>query len=494
MRRAALLGVRVAGEIYPDLSYTPEGRIIIEREKAYTDVSYAAHQTRLFLSRGVVEAVDGSHVALRRRVGLHPRRRAQRRRGGGGGPRGDPPPGGASPPSRRRMSAAPLRRVLVANRGEIAVRVIRACRDLGIEAVAVYSDADADALHVELADEAVAIGPAPARKSYLRVEAIVEAALTAGADAVSSGATGSCPRCRLCPGRARRPGCGSWDRRRTSWRWSATRSGRGRPRGRRACRIVPGSGRIADVVAAQAFAEEVGYPVLLKASAGGGGRGIREVAAPDDMRRRSRARRGGGGGVRRRRSVRGEAIERPRHVEVQILGRRHGYVVHLFERECSIQRRHQKLVEESPSPASTTQLRAGCARRAVRWPARSATGTPAPSSSSSTRTATFYFLEVNARIQVEHAVTELVTGVDWSANRCASRPASRSRSSRTTSRCDGHAIEFRINAEDPANGFHAVAGPDRDLRAAGRARRAGGRAVEAGSGCSRSTTRWSPRC
>jgi acetyl-CoA carboxylase, biotin carboxylase subunit len=347
-----------------------------------------------------------------------------------------------------------LGRVLVANRGEIAVRVIRACRDLGIEAVAVHSEADADALHVELADRAVAIGKAPARASYLRVEAIVEAALEAGCDAIHPGYgfLSEDPRLpRACaeagitfvgPPADVMAAVGD----KVTAREAAERAG---------APVVPGSGRLEDAAAAVAVAEEIGFPVLLKASAGGGGRGIRRVddadALPGAFSQASAEAEAafGDGGL-----FVEKCIVRPRHVEVQVLADTHGTVVHLFERECSIQRRKQKLIEEAPAPALAPELRARLCDSAVAL-AREVgyVGAGTCEFLVDTEAGEVYFIEVNARIQVEHGVTELVTGVDLVAEQlriAAGEPLSFAQEDVATR---GVAIEFRVNAEDPANGF-----------------------------------------
>ena len=239
------------------------------------------------------------------------------------------------------MSESPIRRVLIANRGEIAVRIIRACRDLGLEPVAVHSDADAEALHVRLADQAVAIGPAPARQSYLRVDAIVEAAVSASADAVHPGygflaEVPALPRACVEAGlRFVGPPAEVMEAvgDKVTAREAAERAG---------VPVVPGTGRVKDVSVAEAAAEEIGYPVLLKASAGGGGRGIRTVTTREELRKalpqasgEARAAFGDGGMFIEK------CIQQPRHVEVQVMADEHGSVVHLFERECSIQRRKQ---------------------------------------------------------------------------------------------------------------------------------------------------------
>ncbi|UGS35951.1 acetyl-CoA carboxylase biotin carboxylase subunit [Capillimicrobium parvum] len=363
------------------------------------------------------------------------------------------------------MTLPELRRVLVANRGEIAVRVIRACADLGIESVAVYSDADASALHVQLADEARAIGPPPARKSYLRADAIVEAALAANADAVHPGygflaEVPALPRaCAEAGLRFVGPPAHVMELvgDKVAARAAASRAG---------VPIVPGSDRAEDADAAHAFAGEVGYPVMLKASAGGGGRGIRVVAAPDEMRAAF------SGAFAQAEAAFGDGalfveklVERARHVEVQVLADELGSVVHLFERECSIQRHRQKLVEEAPSPGISEQLRQDlCASAVALAHEVGYVNAGTVEFLVDVDAQAFYFLEVNARIQVEHGVTELVTGVDLVAEQlriAAGEPLS---FMQDDVRRYGTAIEFRINAEDPDNGFMPSPGRIEALR------------------------------
>ncbi|MDQ3794404.1 MAG: ATP-grasp domain-containing protein, partial [Actinomycetota bacterium] len=302
--------------------------------------------------------------------------------------------------------------LLIANRGEIAVRIIRACRELGIRSVAVYSEADEGAMHRRLADEAYFIGPAPAPESYLNVERIVEAIEASGADAVH-------------------PGYGF-----LSENAAFARAGRGagavwvgpppeamemmgfKVRAKEIARnadvpTIPGYDGSDD--SEERLAEEaqrIGYPVLVKASAGGGGRGMRAVARPRDFLEAVR------GAKREAKTAFGDDsvflerfIERPRHVEVQIIGDNHGNVVHLYERECSIQRRHQKVIEESPSPALEPELRESMCAAAVRL-AKEAGYRNAGTVEFLLDGEDFYFLEVNARLQVEHPVTEMVTGLD----------------------------------------------------------------------------------
>ena len=352
----------------------------------------------------------------------------------------------------------PFRRVLVANRGEIAVRIIRACRDLGMEAVAVYSDADANAAHVRLADAAVRLGPAPPSESYLRIDAVVAAAVASGAEAVHPGYGFLAERAAF----ARAVEDAGLVYRRTRRRRPSTRSATSSTPGGSRRRVdvpaVPGHPRARRPSIARTrsrrsspTAEGIGFPLLVKAAAGGGGRGMRRVeraaepargaCRPDRARRPSAF---GDGSVYLERE-----ILPARHVEVQLLADAHGTVVALGERDCSLQRRHQKLVEEAPAPG----LSATAATRAARdgHPARRggrACATRRPASSCSTPTARFWFLEVNTRLQVEHGVTELVAGVDIvreqflvAAGRAAGRRRRRGRRTRarrrraTRSRC-----------------------------------------------------------
>ena len=352
------------------------------------------------------------------------------------------------------MSEAPIRRVLIANRGEIAVRIVRACRDLGLESVAVYSDADADALHVRLADQSVAIGPPPARRSYLRTDAIVEAAVSTCADAVHPGygflaEVPALPRaCAEAGLRFVGPPADVMEAvgDKVTAREAAERAG---------VPVVPGTGRLKDVAMAEAAADEIGYPVLLKASGGGGGRGIRMVATPEELRKafsqvssEAQALFGDGGMFIEK------CIRQPRHVEVQVMADEHGSVVHLFERECSIQRRKQKLIEEAPSPSISPAVRQRLCASAV------AVAVEVGYLNAGTveflvdvdRDA-YFFIEVNARIQVEHGVTELVTGIDLVAEQLRVAGGLALSFRQEDVRCDGTALEFRINAEDPTKDF-----------------------------------------
>jgi acetyl/propionyl-CoA carboxylase alpha subunit len=371
--------------------------------------------------------------------------------------------------SLRTDSGPPFRRILIANRGEIAVRIIRTCRDLGVEVVAVYSDADATALHVQLADAAVHLGPSPATESYLRADAIVAAAIATGAEAIHPGygflsERAAFARAVIDAGLAfigPRPDAIDALGDKLAARRQAQAVG---------VPVVPGTfeptpvDRPDQVEAILDVARGIGFPLLVKASAGGGGRGMRRVARAEDLPAALAAGSAealaafGDGAVYLEREVRPA-----RHVEVQLLGDADGAVVALGERDCSIQRRHQKLIEESPAPGLTVDDRRSLHDLAVR--AATAAGLH------NAATAEFlidpdrnpWFLEVNARLQVEHGVTELVTGLDLVAEQlriAAGRPLSdavREAASRAATPAH-HAIEARISAEDPGREFSPAPG------------------------------------
>ena len=346
-----------------------------------------------------------------------------------------------------------LRRVLIANRGEIARRIVRGCRARGLATVAVYSEADRDAPHVKDADQAVAIGPAPARESYLAIDTIIAAARASGADAVHPGYgflsenwrfAEACASAGLTfigpsPAAIRAMGDKSEARRRMA--------AAGVP-------IVPGSqGPVADAAAAERFAAEVGYPVILKAAAGGGGIGMAKVARASDLPAAWAT------ATRRAQAAFGRAdvyveryLERGRHVEVQVFGDATGTVVHMHERECSIQRRHQKLVEESPAPNLDPAIKRGLTEAAVAG-ARAIGYVNAGTLEFLVHDRGFYFLEMNTRLQVEHPVTEQVTGLDLVAAQldvAAGAPLPWTQDAIVQR---GAAIEVRVYAEDPAKSF-----------------------------------------
>jgi acetyl-CoA carboxylase biotin carboxylase subunit len=346
-----------------------------------------------------------------------------------------------------------FRKVLVANRGEIALRVIRACREMGIRTVAVYSEADRESLHVRFADEDVCIGPAQARDSYLNIPRIIAAAEVTGADAIHPGYgflaenaefAEICERSEIVfigpsAEHIRQMGDKATARR--------TMMGVDVP-------TVPGSaGAIEDAESALVTAREIGFPVLIKAAAGGGGKGMRvaqdaDVFAAQLQMAQNEARSAFGDG-----SVYLEKyLARPRHIEVQVLGDRHGTVIHLGERECSLQRRHQKLIEEAPSAALTPDLRERMGEAATRGAQAIGYFSAGTVEFLLDEDGSFYFMEMNTRIQVEHPVTELVTGVDLVKEQIRVAAGERLSIS-ATPELRGHCIECRINAEDPSRNF-----------------------------------------
>ena len=353
----------------------------------------------------------------------------------------------------------PIGKVLIANRGEIALRILRSCRELGISTVAVYSTVDRTALHVQLADEAVCVGEGPSNKSYLNIPNILAAATSRGVDAIHPGYGFLAENDRfaeMCrdhgitfigpsPHAIRSMGDKSTAK--------ATMQAVGVP-------TVPGSeGLLPNTEAAAELAAAMGYPVMIKATAGGGGRGMCLVPSPDQL-------------VKLYKAAQGEAdaafgnpglylekfIDRPRHVEVQVLADRHGNVVHLGERDCSIQRRHQKLLEEAPSPALDPELRRRMGEAAVAA-ARSINYEGAGTVEFLLdRSGGFYFMEMNTRIQVEHPVTEMVTGIDLIAEQLRIAGGEPISVEQKDIQLNGHAIECRINAEDSLHNFRPAPG------------------------------------
>ncbi|HET9314226.1 MAG TPA: acetyl-CoA carboxylase biotin carboxylase subunit [Vicinamibacteria bacterium] len=346
-----------------------------------------------------------------------------------------------------------FKKILVANRGEIAVRVMRACRELGIPSVAVYSEADRKALHVRVADEACAIGPAPSRESYLRVDRVLEAAARTGADAIHPGygfLAENAAFARACEDAGIAfigPTSESIERmgEKTSARRLAVEAG---------VPVVPGTLEPVSGAAIAREAERIGFPLMLKAAAGGGGKGLRLVSGPGEL----------GAAVERAqgeaRSAFGDdrvylerAIVKARHIEIQVLGDHHGNAVHLFERECSIQRRHQKVVEESPSPLLTEDLRARMGALAVALVKRIGYRNAGTLEFLLGEEREPYFLEMNTRIQVEHPVTEMVTGRDLVQLQIRIAQGEPLPFAQEDLQQRGHAIECRIYAEDPDRGF-----------------------------------------
>ncbi|MHB1864421.1 MAG: acetyl-CoA carboxylase biotin carboxylase subunit [Gemmatimonadaceae bacterium] len=351
-----------------------------------------------------------------------------------------------------------FKKVLIANRGEIALRVIRACKELGVETVAVYSEADRESLLVGFADDDVCIGPAPARDSYLRIPRLIAAAEITGADAIHPGYgflaenaefAETCAASNIAfigPTAEQIRVMGD----KAAARKAMTEVG---------VPIIPGTpGPVEDVDEALGFAREIGFPVIIKAAAGGGGKGMRVAKDADDFARsfqlaRSEALSAFGNG-----DVYVEKyLARPRHIEFQILGDRHGHVIHLGERDCSVQRRHQKLIEEAPSPAVTPELRARMGAAAVAG-AKAIDYVGAGTIEMLLDTdGSFYFMEMNTRIQVEHPVTEMLTGVDLVKEQirvAAGEPLSITEMPPLR----GHVIEVRVNAEDPARNFQPSPG------------------------------------
>ncbi len=347
-----------------------------------------------------------------------------------------------------------FQRILVANRGEIAVRIIRACKELGIETVAVYSEVDEDALHLRYADETICIGPGPSLKSYLDIPRIIAAAEIADVDAIHPGYGFLSERsrfaevCKACnitfigPSPETIEAVGNKARARDLARVAGVPT-------------VPGSdGLVPDEEEARKVAAKIGYPVMIKAAAGGGGRGMR--VAHNEMSLLS--------GFAQAKAEAQAAfadssiyierfVERPRHVEIQILADAHGNIVYLGERDCSVQRRHQKLIEESPSPIMTPELRRAMGEAAVRF-ARAGNYVNAGTVEFLVdRHRNFYFMEMNSRIQVEHPVTEIVTGVDLVKEQIRIAAGGELPFRQEDIVVRGHAIEVRVNAEDPANNF-----------------------------------------
>jgi acetyl-CoA carboxylase biotin carboxylase subunit len=346
-----------------------------------------------------------------------------------------------------------FKRVLIANRGEIAVRIIRACREMGIESVAVFSDVDRKALHVRKADYAYHIGPATASESYLNVEKILDVARSSGAEAIHPGygfLSENANFARACGSAGVKfigPSPESMDMMGSKTRARQNMKRAGVP-------FVPGSERGLDLDAMERLAEQIGYPVMLKAAAGGGGKGMRLVSSPAELHSayenaRSEAQRSFGDNE----VYIEKYIANPRHVEMQIFGDEHGNVVYLGERECSVQRRHQKVLEESPSPIVDDDMRRRMGEIAVR------VGKAASYFNAGTveflvdQDRNFYFLEMNTRLQVEHPVTEFVTGLDLvhlQFHVAAGEPLP---FKQEDIRLRGHAIECRIYAEDPDNNY-----------------------------------------
>ena len=347
-----------------------------------------------------------------------------------------------------------IKKVLIANRGEIAVRIIRACREMGIETVAVYSEADKEALHTKLADEAICIGPAPSKDSYLSMENIISATIISGADAIHPGFgflsenskfAELCEQCNITfigPDSKVIASLGNKQVARN------TMMAAGVP-------VIPGSKEpVYDAKTGAELAREIGYPVIIKAALGGGGKGMRTAWTPEEFESAFQT------AQKETEMAFADStmyiehfVENPRHIEFQILADKYGNVIHLGERDCSIQRNHQKLIEESPSPAITEKMRASMNHDAI-LAAKAVNYTNAGTVEFIVDPkGTYYFMEMNTRIQVEHGVTEMVTGTDLIIEQirvAMGEPLSFSQNDVTPK---GHAIECRINAEIPEKNF-----------------------------------------
>jgi acetyl-CoA carboxylase biotin carboxylase subunit len=352
-----------------------------------------------------------------------------------------------------------FRRILIANRGEIAQRIIRACRELGVETVAVYSEADAEALYLRQADETICIGPAAGAQSYLNIPAIISAAEVADVEAIHPGYGFLAENahfaevCHSCKIHFIGPDPKTIE--------SVGHKANAREMALRAnVPVVPGSdGAVEDERTAVKVAEQLGYPVMVKAAAGGGGRGMRIARNEPSLINGFHAARSEAQAAFGDDTVYIEKfVENPRHVEIQILGDQQGNIVHLGERDCSVQRRHQKLIEESPSLSITPKMREEMGAAAVRMAKEAGYHNAGTVEFLVDKHGDFYFIEVNARIQVEHTVTEMVTGIDLIQEQIRLAAGEPLGYTQDDIRWSGHVIECRINAEDPAKDFQPSPG------------------------------------
>lgn len=361
-----------------------------------------------------------------------------------------------------------FRKILIANRGEIAVRIIRACREMGITTVAVYSEADKEALHTQLADEAICIGPAPATESYLNMERILSACIAAKVDAIHPGFgflsenSRFVEMCQKCHITFIGPSAEMMDKMGNKSEARKTMMEAGVP-------VVPGTREpVYDSQTGKKLAKEIGYPVMIKASFGGGGKGMRISYDPEDFEENFK--------VAQLESVRGfgdntmyieKYIQDPRHIEFQILADEYGNVVQLGERDCSIQRHHQKMIEESPSVALTPEFRRRMGEAAIKAAKAVKYKSAGTIEFLLDRDQNFYFIEMNTRIQVEHPVTEMVSGVDLMKEMISIAEGKPLSISQEEIRLNGHAMECRINAEDPDNHFRPCPGVIREVHLPG---------------------------
>ena len=361
-----------------------------------------------------------------------------------------------------------IRKVLIANRGEIAVRIIRACREMGILTVAVYSEADREALHAQLADEAVCIGPAPSKDSYLNMERILSAALVTGADAVHPGFgflsensrfARLCEQCNIV---YIGPPSDVISRLGNKSEARNTMIKAGVP-------VIPGSKEaVYDVKEGAKIAKKIGYPVIIKAALGGGGKGMRVAQNPEEFEQSFQtARKEAGIAFGDETMYIEHFVKHPRHIEFQILADNYGNVIHLGERDCSIQRNHQKMIEESPSMAVSEELRKEMGIAAVKAAKAAHYVNAGTIEFLLEKTGKFYFMEMNTRIQVEHPVTEWVTGLDLVKEQLRIASGEALPFSQEDIHIQGHAIECRINAENPWKNFRPSPGTITDLHLPG---------------------------
>ncbi|HDI3121509.1 acetyl-CoA carboxylase biotin carboxylase subunit [Clostridium botulinum] len=357
-----------------------------------------------------------------------------------------------------------FKKILVANRGEIAVRIIRACREMGIETVAIYSEADKDALHVQLADEAVCIGPPSSKDSYLNMYNIISATVLTGSQAIHPGFgflsenSKFANMCKDCNIVFIGPDSETIDKvgNKSNARDIMIRAG---------VPVIPGSnGVIHNEEEALNIAEEIGYPVVVKASAGGGGRGIRIVHSKENMIKAFNTAKSEAKGAFGDDSMYVEKfIKNPRHIEFQILGDNYGNIIHLGERDCSLQRRNQKVLEEAPSPRMNEELRKRMGDVAIKAAKAVEYKNAGTIEFLLDEDGSFYFMEMNTRIQVEHPITEMVTGVDILKEQIKIAYGEKLNIKQKDIKIQGHAIECRINAEDYKNGFRPCPGKIENL-------------------------------
>lgn len=356
-----------------------------------------------------------------------------------------------------------IKKVLIANRGEIAVRIIRACREMGISTVAVYSEADRDALHTLLADEAICIGPAPSKESYLNMERILSATITMEADAIHPGFgflsenskfAQMCEKCGITFIGPKSDVIARMGNKAEARNTMITAH----------VPVVPGSTEpILDVKKGKKAAADIGYPVMIKAASGGGGRGMRVAMTPEefDVQFQTAQREAEQGFSDPTMYIERFVLE-PRHIEFQILADSYGNVVHLGERDCSVQRRHQKMIEESPSPAISEELRAEMGAAAVKAALAAGYENAGTIEFLVDKNRDFFFIEMNTRIQVEHPVTEAVTGLDLIKEQIRIASGEKLSFSQGDICLKGHAIECRINAENPEKNFMPCPGTIKD--------------------------------